>query len=130
MRSSFFLSALMLATVHSCSRSVSVDNTAASSVGGGVVSSSVLAFESAELKFEFALEFESALFMLTFELLRRSTFALRFAFVLDALIIRGTKTTAAIPSPANTMTKIAKIPRIQGHVWRLRSPSEPGGTYE
>src|SRR5258705_5578804 len=118
MRSSFFLSALILATVHSCSRSVSADNTAASSFGGGVVSSSVevLAFDSGELEF--------ALFKFAFESLDRSTFLLRFAFALDALIIRGTKTTAANPSPAKTMAKIAKIPRSHVHVWRLRSCQE------
>src|SRR6185312_7106549 len=124
MRSSFFLSALRLATVHSCSRSVSVDNTSASSVGGGVVSSSLelLAFDSPELEF--------ARFRFSFELSGRSTFAFRFAFLLDALIIRGNKNAAAIPSPTSTMNNSAKIPRTHGHAWRLPSPEEPRGVYE
>src|SRR4029077_5568050 len=102
----------MFATVHSCSRSVSADNTWASSVGGGEVSSSVelLGCDSAELAF--------ALLKFAFGLLRRCTFALRFAFAFDALIIRGSKITAAIPNPPSTTNKIAKIPTIHGHVWR------------
>ena len=56
----------------------------------------VLAFDSAELEFEFGLESECRLFKFAFESLGCSTFLLRFAFALDALIMK--KTTAAIPA--------------------------------
>ena len=64
------------------------------------MSSSVdlLAFESAELEFEFGLEFECRLFKFAFESLGGSAFLLRFAFALDALIIRGKKPPRQIPA--------------------------------
>src|SRR6185436_9257771 len=117
MRSSFFLSALIFAAVHSCSRSVRSDNTCASSVGGGVVLSPfqlslLFSFLFAELELElFELEGGGTT-------LRRSALALTLILVLlfDAFMMLGMNTAAAIPNPAKTISTTARMARIQGQV--------------
>src|SRR6266700_3900261 len=112
MRPSFLLSALILATVHSCSRSVRSCNTFSSSAGGGA---------SSALELSLLFTFSSAELELGLELLGWGILALKLEGFLfdDARITLGIKIAPAIPSPAKTTNTTARIPRTQGHVLRL-----------
>src|SRR6266545_2034583 len=103
MRSNFFLSALIFATVHSCSRSVRSRNTSPSSVGGDVVSSAELSLVFSLSAAGLELRLESRLFRFGFELLRWPRLELRLKEFMfdDARIILGIMIAAAIPSPEN-----------------------------
>src|SRR6266511_3649855 len=121
MRSNFFLSALIFATVQSCSRSVMSRNTSPSSVGGDVVSSAELSLLISESAAELELRLESRPFRFGFEPLRWPRLELRLEELVfdEARIILGIMIAAAIPSTAKTTNTIARIPRTQGHVLRL-----------
>src|SRR5687767_428094 len=124
MRLSFFLSALMFATVHSSSRFFRSVSTAASSVGGGVLSSVVSSLSFSLVVPEFRLE--SGWFKLGLES-RRTLTVLELLFAARSMF--GIKITAAIPSPANSISTSARIPTSQGQVLRWFLGAYWGGMY-
>src|SRR5712691_8942332 len=124
MRSSFFLSALMLATVHSFSRSLNCASTSSSLVGGGdEFSPSLLTFPLCAAAFALELAFESAFELLLATLSLSGRYDRTFAFdefsFAAARSILGTKTAAAIPNPAMAIKSTARIPTTHGQTLRF-----------
>src|ERR1700682_4841871 len=120
MRSSFFLSALILATVHSFSRSVNCDRTSSSLVGAGDKFSLFPVFSAAlalELAFEFAFKLVLATLLLSGRYDRTLAFD-EFSFA-AACSIRGTKIAAAIPNPTMAIKRTARIPTTHGQILRF-----------
>src|SRR5882762_4286926 len=131
MRSSFFLSALMLATVHSFSRSVNCASTSSSLVGAGdKFSPSLLTFPLCSAAFAFELAFESTfeLLLATLSLLGRYDRTLpldEFSFA-AARSILGTKIAAAIPNPAMAIKRTARMPSTHGQTLRFAGGAAGG----
>src|SRR6266542_1020230 len=132
--SSFCLSALILAAVHSFSRSLRSARTLVLSFGGAEVASS----SGAVPVFSFRLsrfEFGAGVFEFRFELSRslRWIFALAVArFLFEAArIMFGIRIAATIPSPTMPMNATARMPTTLGQTFRLvgrpGDTDEPGG---